>query len=121
MAEIGQDIEYAKHLLQQGELVAIPTETVYGLAANALNPAAVAKIFEVKNRPSFDPLIIHLPGVNHLEKYVSEVPALALEWAARFWPGPLTLLLEKKSVIPDLVTAGMSTVGVRCPKHPVTQ
>lgn len=121
MAEIGVDILKAKNLLEQGELVAIPTETVYGLAGNALNGSAVAKIFNVKNRPAFDPLIVHVPNVNSVYEYVAEIPEKVYALAERFWPGPLTLLLQKKSIIPDLVTAGLDTVGIRCPDHPLTQ
>lgn len=117
MAEIGNDIQKAKLLLQQGELVAIPTETVYGLAGNALNIESVTKIFEVKGRPQFDPLIVHVPGISTIEAYTSEVPDKARSLANEFWPGPLTLLLKKRFMIPDLVTAGLETVGVRCPDH----
>ena len=95
MAEIGSDIEKAKRLLLAGELVAVPTETVYGLAGNALNLAAVAKIFEVKRRPQFDPLIVHVPNLNVAELYATEIPQLARCLASVFWPGPLTLLLRK--------------------------
>ena len=121
MAEIGTDILKAKNLLEHGELVAIPTETVYGLAGNALNASAVARIFDVKGRPEFDPLIVHVPNVNAVHEYVVEIPEKAYALAERFWPGPLTLLLQKKSIIPDLVTAGLDTVGIRCPDHPITQ
>lgn len=121
MAEIGTDILKAKNLLEHGELVAIPTETVYGLAGNALNGSAVAKIFNVKGRPEFDPLIVHVPNVNAVYEYVVEIPEKAYALTERFWPGPLTLLLEKKPIIPDLVTAGLETVGIRCPDHPLTQ
>lgn len=120
MAAIGTDIEHAKQLLEQGKLVAIPTETVYGLAANALDASAVASIFEVKNRPTFDPLIVHVPDVEALDLFAIEVPEMAYALAARFWPGPLTLLLKKRTIIPDLVTSGLDTVGLRCPDHPVT-
>lgn len=120
MAHIGQDLKLAKELLQSGQLVAIPTETVYGLAANALNPAAVAQIFAVKNRPQFDPLIVHVPDVKSMVRYAIEIPAPAQQLADRFWPGPLTLLLKKNPIIPDLVTSGMDTVGLRCPDHPLT-
>ncbi|HYG03769.1 MAG TPA: L-threonylcarbamoyladenylate synthase [Chryseosolibacter sp.] len=120
MAETGTDIHKATQLLQQGELVAIPTETVYGLAGNALNAEAVAKIFVVKKRPQFDPLIIHIPSPDKLTMYTQNVPAMAMRLAEKFWPGPLTLVLEKKPMIPDLVTSGLSTVGVRCPNHPLT-
>ncbi len=121
MAEIGTDIFRAKTLLEADELVGIPTETVYGLAGNALHAEAVAKIFAVKNRPQFDPIIVHVPNITKAEDYVTEIPEKAYRLAEHFWPGPLTLLLKKKSCIPDLVTAGLDTVGIRCPKHPLTQ
>lgn len=121
MADTGTDISIARGLLQRGELVAIPTETVYGLAGNALNVDSVAKIFEVKNRPSFDPLIVHIHDFKELSKYVMNVPVPAERLAKAFWPGPLTLLLRKRNNIPDLVTAGLDTVGIRCPNHPLTQ
>lgn len=120
MAEIGTDLHQAIQLLQNGELVAIPTETVYGLAGNALNAEAVAKIFIVKKRPQFDPLIIHIPAADRLPLYTRDVPPMALRLAEKFWPGPLTLVLQKKPMIHDLVTAGLDTVGVRCPNHPLT-
>lgn len=121
MAEVGKDINKAKLLLEQGELVAIPTETVYGLAANALNPDAVIKIFEAKNRPQFDPLIIHVPSLENARRYVAGIPDKGEALAKAFWPGPLTLLLEKTEIIPDLVTAGLPTVGIRCPDHALTR
>jgi L-threonylcarbamoyladenylate synthase len=121
MAEIGSDIEKAKNILLAGDLVAVPTETVYGLAANALNPHAVAKVFEVKGRPHFDPLIVHVPNLEAAKLYVLDIPAQAESLAKKFWPGPLTLLIKKKSTISDLVTAGLDTVGIRCPNHPLTQ
>jgi len=121
MAEIGTDIQKAKYLLEAGELVAIPTETVYGLAGNALNTAAVAKIFQAKNRPQFDPLIVHVPDIDSAKEFVTGIPDKALLLAKHFWPGPLTLVLQKKSTISDLVTAGMDTVGIRSPNHPLTQ
>lgn len=121
MAETGTDIARAKALLEAGELVAIPTETVYGLAANALNPTAITKIFEVKNRPQFDPLIVHVPDIDHVHAYAQDIPDKALQLANHFWPGPLTLLLKKNPIIPDLVTSGMDVVGVRCPNHDLTQ
>jgi L-threonylcarbamoyladenylate synthase len=121
MAEIGIDIEKAVRLLEQDELVAIPTETVYGLAGNALSRTAVTKIFTVKNRPQFDPLIVHVPDLLKAEDYVADIPEEAEKLAKEFWPGPLTLLLKKKLIIPDLVTAGLDTVGIRCPDHPLTR
>lgn len=121
MAETDTDISIARDLLKRGDLVAVPTETVYGLAGNALDPISVARIFEVKNRPSFDPLIVHIHELSQLSKYVMHVPVHAERLAKEFWPGPLTLLLKKRSIIPDLVTSGLDTVGIRCPNHPLTQ
>jgi len=121
MAEIGTDIQKAKALLEAGELVAIPTETVYGLAGNALNTAAVAKIFLVKNRPQFDPLIVHIHDIDAAKELVSGITEKAYILAKQYWPGPLTLVLKKKSIINDLVTAGMDTVGIRCPNHSLTR
>lgn len=117
MADKGIDLEKAKAILSRGDLVAIPTETVYGLAANALNPDAVAKIFSVKNRPDFDPLIVHVPDLEAADQYVDFIPLKARKLASLNWPGPLTLVLRKNSIIPDIVTAGMDTVGIRCPDH----
>lgn len=114
---IGTDIITAKKLLESGEVVAIPTETVYGLAGNAINPAAVQKIFEVKQRPTFNPLIIHVPDHEAILKYTTSIPEKLLILSKEFMPGPLTLLLEKKEIIPDLVTAGSSRVAVRIPNH----
>jgi L-threonylcarbamoyladenylate synthase len=121
MAVIGTDIETAVKLLTTDELVAIPTETVYGLAGNALSSVAVTKIFSVKNRPQFDPLIVHVPYLEKAKDYVLEIPQAAKKLADKFWPGPLTLLLKKKSIIPDLVTSGLDTVGIRCPDHSLTR
>lgn len=118
---IGTDINYAVELLQKGELVAIPTETVYGLAGNALNEEAVLKIFNAKNRPQFNPLIIHLASVGLLKNYVTHIPAKAKILADKFLPGPLTFLLPKKNIIPDLVTAGSDKVAIRIPNHPLTR
>ena len=120
MAEIGLDIEIAAKLLKQEQVVAIPTETVYGLAGNALSARAVAQIYTVKNRPSFNPLIIHTSALDRLLPYVKNVPDAAHRLAEEFWPGPLTLLLEKTTHVPDMVTAGSERVAVRVPRHPVT-
>ena len=120
LATIGNDINLAKQFLSQGKLVAIATETVYGLAGNALDEKAVLSIFEVKKRPSFDPLIIHTDSIDKLESYVIHIPEKAQELARAFWPGPLTLLLPKKLIIPDLVTSGLDHVAVRIPNHPLT-
>lgn len=121
MAEIGKDINKAKELLEAGKLVAIPTETVYGLAGNALNPAAVAAVYEAKNRPQFDPLILHVPSLEKARALVKNIPPEAEALARAFWPGPLTLLLEKEPVVPDLATAGLPTVAIRCPDHELTK
>ncbi|HEX6224586.1 MAG TPA: L-threonylcarbamoyladenylate synthase [Chryseolinea sp.] len=120
MAESGTDIIKAAALLKAGELVAIPTETVYGLAGNALNLSSVTKIFQVKGRPQFDPLIVHVPDFLAVGDYATNIPEQAKVLAKHFWPGPLTLLLPKKDVIPDLVTSGLDSVGLRCPDHPLT-
>lgn len=120
MAEIGKDILKAKNYLEKDDLVAIPTETVYGLAANALNPIAVAKIFEAKERPTFDPLIVHTHSLKEVYGFVSNIHPALLKLAERFWPGPLTLLLPKKEMIPNLVTSGLDRVGVRVPNHSLT-
>ena len=101
-------------------MVAIPTETVYGLAGNAYDETTVLKIFRTKRRPSFDPLIVHASCLQQIQEFVKYFPSKALELAHRFWPGPLTLVLEKKSIIPDMVTAGLPTVGVRVPQHVLT-
>lgn len=120
MAEIGTDINAAKAFLEAGNVVGIPTETVYGLAGNALNPDAVLTIFRVKNRPSFDPLIVHTDSLGKVEQFVTHLSASARKLADAFWPGPLTLLLPRRDLIPDLVTSGLSTVAVRIPNHPLT-
>ncbi|MCB9283462.1 MAG: threonylcarbamoyl-AMP synthase [Lewinellaceae bacterium] len=118
---IGTDIQHAKNLLEAGELVAIPTETVYGLAANAYNDKAVSEIFRVKNRPSFDPLIVHVGRWEQVAEFVVEIPEQAQHLAARFMPGPLTLLLPKNERLSDIVTAGSPQVAVRMPNHYLTQ
>lgn len=120
MATTGQDIGIATNFLKEGKLVAIPTETVYGLAGNALNSEAVASIFETKNRPNFDPLIIHVSGIEQVGKYTTDFPKPLHQLAEKFWPGPLTLLLSRKNIIPDLVTSGLDRVAVRVPDHPIT-
>jgi L-threonylcarbamoyladenylate synthase len=113
-------LEKAIQVLTTGECVAIPTETVYGLAANALSIDAVSKIFELKNRPQSNPLIVHCGSIEQVEQYVSEFPLIAKNLAKQFWPGPLTLLLPKNDKIPDQITAGSNRVGVRIPNHPLT-
>lgn len=119
MVHPGTDIETALRCLKNGQLVGIPTETVYGLAANALDAAAVAKIFSAKNRPYFDPLIVHTHALSEVHRYVRSIPEKARMLAEVFWPGPLTLVLPKAELIPDLVTAGQDTVGIRVPSHPL--
>jgi len=113
--------EYARavDLLRAGELVAFPTETVYGLGADAANPAAVAKIFAAKGRPADHPLIVHLAGHDAVDHWAEQVPAVAWELMEAFWPGPLTLILKKQAWVPDAVTGGQDTVGLRVPGHPV--
>ena len=117
---IGTDLHEAACLLQGGSLVAIPTETVYGLAANAFDEAAVLRIFAAKDRPSFDPLIVHIGRPEDIHRVARELPLHAEALMAAFWPGPLTLLLPKRAEVPDLVTSGLDTVGVRMPAHPMT-
>lgn len=112
-------IEHAVSLLRRGELVAFPTETVYGLGADATNAHAVAKVFEAKGRPSNNPLIVHAADIEQAMSLVDAWPATAEKLAKRFWPGPLTLVLPRNEIIPDIVSAGGPTVAVRCPEHPV--
>jgi L-threonylcarbamoyladenylate synthase len=119
MTEIGVDIEKAKLFLEDN-VIGIPTETVYGLAANALSPKLVARIFAIKNRPTFDPLIVHSHSIEEIEKLVAHFPTQLLKLAKEFWPGPLTLLLPKKDIIPDIVTSGLLNVAVRIPFHTLT-
>ena len=114
-------IDRAAALLRDGAVVAFPTETVYGLGANALDATAVARIFEIKARPTFDPLIVHVADEAMLRRVVIDVPPLARMLIARFWPGPLTLVLGKAAIVPDLVTSGLETVAVRMPAHPVAR
>jgi len=111
------DFVRAGNLLKNGEVVAIPTETVYGLAANAFDAAAVEKIFKAKGRPSDNPLIVHISDFDDLAKITSEIPDTAIALAEKFWPGPLTMILKKNDKIPSEVTAGLSTVAVRFPSH----
>jgi L-threonylcarbamoyladenylate synthase len=112
-------ISEAAEIIRAGGLVAFPTETVYGLGANALDPAAVQKIFEMKGRPGTSPLIVHVASIAMARQIVAEWPPLAEELARQWWPGPLTLVLPKKSIVPDSVTAALPTVGVRMPNHPI--
>ena len=117
---IGNDVAHAAHLLRKGKLVAIPTETVYGLAANALDPKAIAEIYRVKNRPIFNPLILHVPNWEAAKQYVTYFPIEAEKIAHHFWPGSLSILLPKTDIVPDVVTAGSSHVVLRVPNHPLT-
>jgi L-threonylcarbamoyladenylate synthase len=114
-----REIASAAALLQAGRLVAFPTETVYGLGANALDPEAVARIYAVKGRPATSPLIVHVASIEMAKSLVTNWPEQAQRLAEKFWPGPLTLVLEKQPAIPHIVTAGLSTVGIRMPAHPV--
>jgi L-threonylcarbamoyladenylate synthase len=115
----GRDIKEAADTIKKGGLVAFPTETVYGLGADAFNPAAVAKIFEVKKRPSFDPLIVHISRHNDLELLCNGITDTVLRLTRAFWPGPLTLVLPRKPAVPGIVTSGLPTVAVRMPAHPL--
>lgn len=112
-------IRAASDLLRVGDIVGMPTETVYGLAADALNPDAVKKIFAAKGRPADHPLIVHLPAADHLPRWAASIPKDAIALARAFWPGPLTLILKRAADVPDEVTGGQDTVGVRVPAHPV--
>ena len=116
-----QSIEQAADILRRGGLLAIPTETVYGLGANGLDETAVLHIFEAKGRPQDNPLILHIPDAGWLERYCEDVPDAAYKLAERFWPGPLTMILKKKPCVPLRTTGGLETVGMRCPDHPVTR
>jgi L-threonylcarbamoyladenylate synthase len=120
MTQISSDISKAIELLNKEDVVAIPTETVYGLAGNIYSEKAIRKIFQVKQRPLFNPLIVHIPSIDHLEKIAREFPVKAQKLAEAFWPGSLTLILPKRLNIPEIVTGGKDTVGVRIPNHPVT-
>lgn len=116
-----EDIAEAGRLLRAGEIVAIPTETVYGLAANALDGDAVRKIFEAKGRPQDNPLIVHISALSQLEALVEEIPPLVYAMAEHFWPGPLTMVMKKSALIPDQTSAGLDTVGIRMPSHPAAR
>ena len=113
-----EEIGPAADIIRRGGLLGIPTETVYGLGANGLDPAAVRRIFEAKGRPQDNPLILHVPAMDWLERYCKHIPAAAYTLAERFWPGPLTMILERREMVPDVTTAGLDTVGMRCPDHP---
>ncbi|MGB3800722.1 MAG: L-threonylcarbamoyladenylate synthase [Lewinella sp.] len=119
-AIIGTDPAEAAHRLGRGQLVALPTETVYGLGGHALNLGAVSGIFRAKNRPSFDPLILHQADADRIFRYARRVPDSARLLAEACWPGPLTMVLDRVDSVPDLVTAGLDTVALRVPDHPLT-
>jgi L-threonylcarbamoyladenylate synthase len=116
---ISKDINLAVQYLNQNGIIGFPTETVYGLAGNAYETEAIHKIFNVKKRPTFNPLIVHIKGIEYLEHVGQDIPPMAYVLANSFWPGPLTLILKKQPQIPDLVTANQDTVAVRVPNHPV--
>jgi L-threonylcarbamoyladenylate synthase len=118
--KIGTDIELAATFLSENDIVAIPTETVYGLAANALNELAVSKVFAAKKRPLYNPLIVHIKGIDEIEKYALEVPDLAYKLFEAFAPGPLTVILPKKDIVPDITTAGKQNLALRIPNHPLS-
>ena len=120
MSIISKDIQKAVQLLTENQLVAIPTETVYGLAGNIFSEKAIKSIFSTKKRTFFNPLIVHIPSIDSLSDLVTHVPEKAKLLAAAFWPGSLTLVLKKSNKIPDLITAGKDTVAVRVPNHPIT-
>ena len=113
------EIEIAARFIREGKVVAFPTETVYGLGANALNPMAVARIFELKERPTFDPLIVHIADKQDIAKYAYADDERIFKIIDKFWPGPLTIVLKKQSIIPDIVTSGLTTVGLRMPKEEI--
>lgn len=110
----------APKIIRSGGLVAVPTETVYGLAANGLDSKAVAKIYDVKNRPEVKPISLLVSGMSDVEKFCCDIPREAYIMAGCFWPGPLTMILRRRPIVPDIVTSGGETVGVRCPDHNVT-
>lgn len=114
-----KNLSQGTEILQNGGLVGLPTETVYGLASNGLNPQAVEKIFQVKGRPADNPLILHIASADWMSRYCKNIPPEAWTLAKHFWPGPLTLILEAKDIIPTIVTANLPTVGLRCPNHPL--
>ncbi|MDK2745527.1 MAG: L-threonylcarbamoyladenylate synthase [Nitrospira sp. BO4] len=120
-ATIPKAIQLAAETIKAGGLVAFPTETVYGLGCDAMNPDAAAKVFEAKQRPQFDPLIVHIAHRDQLHMVVTSLPTAAQQLIDAFWPGPLSLVLPKQLAVPDLVTAGLTTVAVRMPNHPVAQ
>ena len=117
---ITTNLDLAQQALTANEIIAIPTETVYGLAGNAFSETAIKKIFDLKKRPFYNPLIVHIKSAEYLTNVACNIPEIAIKMAREFWPGPLTLILNKQQNIPDLVTAGKPTVAVRMPNHPLT-
>ena len=117
---ITTDLHKAAEALKQNNIIALPTETVYGLAGNAFEPEAIEKIFSLKKRPFYNPLIVHIKSAEYMTHIAKDIPEIAFRVAMEFWPGPLTLVLNKKSIVPDIITAGKDTVAVRMPNHPVT-
>ena len=113
------DLPLAAKIIRRGGLVGIPTETVYGLGANGLDAEAVSHIFAAKGRPQDNPLILHIADVSWLERYCKDIPLTAYKLAEAYWPGPMTMILPRKDMVPDAVTAGLDTVGMRCPSHPM--
>lgn len=116
---LSNNVDIAAKFIKEGKLVAFPTETVYGLGANAMNPIAVAKIFELKERPSFDPLIVHISNLQQLEKLIIGSDDRIYKLAEKFWPGPLTMVLPKSNNVPDIVTSGLPTLGIRMPNNKI--
>ena len=116
-----ENIRRAAGIIKDGGIVAFPTETVYGLGADAFNPEAVARIFEAKQRPFFDPLIVHIGDIRQLDMVAASIPDMGRECARRFWPGPFTMVLPKSANVPDIVTAGLDTVGIRMPAHDIAR
>jgi L-threonylcarbamoyladenylate synthase len=117
----GTDVEHAARVLQEGGLVAFPTETVYGLGADASNDAALGRLFDVKGRPRSHPLIVHIANAHDLPRWAASLPAVAVQLAKRFWPGPLTLIVQRSELVSPVATGGMPTVGIRVPSHPMAQ
>ena len=117
LAPTEEAVALAARILREGGLVGLPTETVYGLGANGLDPKAVSRIFKAKGRPQDNPLILHITDVSWLERYCKEIPLTAYKLAEAYWPGPMTMILPRKDMVPDAVTAGLDTVGMRCPSH----
>ena len=121
LSDHAEDLLKAAELLRNGAVVGMPTETVYGLAADARNPEAVRQIFVAKGRPADNPLIVHIAEMRALEQVAATVPPLAEKLAERFWPGPLTMILPKRKEIPEITSGGLDTVGIRMPSHPVAR